>query len=262
MIGAIKSLFTPPRPVEFTAPMEIDRPTYAVGDVHGRFDLLAPLIRAIAEDAEKLSARPRLVFMGDYVDRGEQSRQVLDYVFELAGPDAARTDGDVVMLRGNHEEMLLEFLEEPERGGARWLRNGGLQTLLSYGVGGVSAGSADPAALQRAAEELRAAMGPLPARLESLPIRAQFGNVHFAHAGADPALPLDQQSERALVWGTQAMLREPRRDGMWVLHGHYVVDEADALRGRIAVDTGAYFSGRLTAARLMDGAIDFIEVGD
>lgn len=261
MLGALRSLFSPPKPTVFDAPLRIDRPTYAIGDVHGRFDLLAPLVRAVAEDATSSTEPPRLVLMGDYVDRGERSREVLDYALDLVGDDPGTTDGDVVMLRGNHEEMLLGFLADPVEAGPRWLRNGGLQTLLSYGVGGAFTAN-DPDALAQAASALRRAMGETAEKLAALPRCARYGDVFFAHAGADPALPVAAQPERALVWGAPQFRHAPRQDGIWVVHGHYVVDEADAAHGRIAVDTGAYFSGRLTAARLRDGEVHFIEVAD
>lgn len=260
MFGIIKKMFAEPEPPRFDAPIVIDRPTYAVGDVHGRFDLLAPLVRAIARDAEESALdSPRVVFMGDYVDRGERSKEVVDYLLHLVGGNPAGVDGDVVMLRGNHEEMLLNFLSDPVSEGSRWLRNGGLQTLMSYGVGGVST-STPPEGLEDAARRLSEAMGDSAMALRMLPSSALFGDVFFAHAGGDPTVPVGLQAERALIWGASSFRSELREDDKWVVHGHYVVDEADARLGRIAVDTGAFFSGRLTAARIMDGAVEFIQV--
>jgi serine/threonine protein phosphatase 1 len=262
MRGIIKRLFGPAEVPTFDAPLIIDRPTYAIGDIHGRFDLLVPLMRAVLADAQGAGIdTPRLVFMGDYVDRGEQSRQVLDFLLDLArgnpGGAVDDTETDVVLLRGNHEEMLLDFLRDPAGEGPRWLRSGGLQTLLSYGVGNVTA-SADASALTAAASRLRDAMGPTVDALSRLPTAARYGDVFFSHAGADPGLPTQLQSQRTLVWGARAMFTDLRDDGVWVVHGHYVVDEAELTRGRIPVDTGAYYSGKLTAARLMDGDALFL----
>jgi len=262
MRGIINRLFGRAEVPVFAAPLAIDRATYAIGDVHGRFDLLAPLMRAVIEDARAAGiASPRLVFLGDYVDRGEQSRQVLEFLIDLArgdaGRDLAAVDGDVVLLRGNHEDMLLDFIASPEAEGPRWLRNGGLQTLLSYDVRGVTP-TADGPALIAAAARLADAMGDAVGALRRLPIQARFGNVSFSHAGADPDLPIQLQPPRALVWGARSMFTTPRTDGIWVVHGHYVVDEAEAVRGRIPIDTGAYFSGTLTAARLVGDQVTFL----
>lgn len=257
MRGIIKRLFGPEEVPVFDAPLVIDRPTYAIGDVHGRFDLLVPLMRSVIADARDAGVTsPRLVFMGDYIDRGEQSRQVLDFLLDLSR-DPGDTEGDVVLLRGNHEEMLLDFLRHPAEEGGRWLRSGGLQTLLSYGVGGVTA-SAEAGALTQAAAQLAEAMGDQVDALARMPLQARFGGVFFAHAGADPTLPTSVQSPRTLVWGAKNFFTDLRDDGIWICHGHYVVDEGELTRGRIPVDTGAYFSGKLTAVRLLDGTARFI----
>lgn len=237
----------------FEAPLDIDRPTYAVGDVHGRHDLLERLLDLIREDvAAEGYDRPRVVFMGDYVDRGEQSAQVIAEI-----RDILEGTPETLALRGNHEEMLLDFLQEPELHGPIWLRNGGLQTLMSYGIGGLTA-TADAETLAEAARRLDVAMGPDLQFLRGLPTHAVFGNVLFAHAGADPELPVEMQSERALLWGAPRFRREPRWDDIWVVHGHYITPEAVPELGRIPTDTGAYFSNRLTAARLANGEIAYL----
>ncbi len=236
----------------FDAPLVIDRPTYAVGDVHGRHDLLTALLGMIRDDAAAEGyVRPRVVFMGDYVDRGEDSARV---VAEIRG--ILEGTPEAIALRGNHEQMLLDFLEEPELRGPLWLRNGGLQTLLSYGVA-ISA-TAEAEVLVDAARRLALAMGPDLPFLHSLPTHAVFGKVLFAHAGADPELPVDMQSDRALLWGAPRFLREPRWDGLWVVYGHYITEEPSPEMGRIPTDSGAYFSNRLTAARLADGEIAYL----
>lgn len=239
----------------FDAPVSIDMPTYAIGDVHGRADLLEQLLGAIDQDA-KDRAFPawRLVTMGDYVDRGEQSAQVLARLRGILAHGGWR-DGpaEVVALRGNHEEMMVAFVDAPAEAGARWIRNGGLQALASYAVGGVTP-NMEGEDLVAVAARLAEAAAPDIALLRTLPAWTRFGNVIFAHAGADPELPPELQSDRTLIWGTSRFFSLPRKDGMWVVYGHYVVDEAAAAGGRIAVDTGAYYSGVLSAVRLEDGA--------
>jgi serine/threonine protein phosphatase 1 len=245
-------------PRGFDAPLEIDRPTYAVGDVHGRFDQLERLLARIAEDAAARALQaPRLVLMGDYVDRGEQSAEVLSRVQGLLRRPEGAGFGEVIALRGNHEAMMLEFLEEPTRGGPRWLRNGGLQTMLSFGVGGVQL-SSEGEELEAAAERLAAAAGGLTEMLRALPSWTRHGNVLFAHAGGDPETPPELQGESTLIWGTPRFFQHARSDGLWCVHGHYVVDEASAAQGRISIDTGAYATGVLSAVRLEEDRAEFL----
>lgn len=237
-----------PGPKTFEGALEIDKPTYAIGDVHGRDDLLARLLDTIEADAAAQGHEDwRLILMGDYVDRGEQSAEVLSRLRRMLAGDGPAPE--TLALRGNHEDMMLGFLEDPEREGPRWLRNGGLQTLLSYGVGGVTL-AADEDALRDAAERLAAVAADDLPPLRALPVWLRFGTVLFSHAGADPELPPDLQSERTLTWGTPRFFQLPRKDGLWSVYGHYIVDEAGVSQGRIAVDTGAYYSGVLSAVRL------------
>lgn len=232
----------------------IDRPTYAVGDIHGRADLLEAMIGVIGRDAAaRGDGAPRVVFMGDYVDRGDHSRQVLERLHDLPG----ETGWEIHCLRGNHEVMLDEFLTDPERAAPRWFRNGGLETLLSYQVGGVGPG-VGLGALTDARDRLAERMGPIRGWLDGLLPKYGAGSVFFAHAGADPADPVDLQSEHTLYWGMPGFLQTPRQDGIWVVHGHYIVDQAHAAPSRIAVDTGAVYSGQLTAARIEDGSVTFL----
>lgn len=235
------------RPV-FDTPLASAGPVYAVGDVHGRADLLARLLARIDEDRAARGGG-EIVFLGDYVDRGDHSREVLDLLLERA----ERAEPPVCLM-GNHERMLLDFVDEPESG-RRWLRFGGLQTLMSYGVTVVGqAGDLTPAR-----DALVETMGPhLPFLQERLKLSHRSGNVLFVHAAADPAAAPESQPEGTLLWGAPGFESTPRTDGVWVVHGHTVVSAPRAQAGRIAVDTGAYFSGRLTAARIDGDALDFI----
>lgn len=214
---------------------------YAIGDVHGRDDLLGRLLSSLDP------ALP-VVCVGDYVDRGEESAAVLRRL----------SQSSYTCLMGNHEEMLLRFLDDAEAEGRRWLQNGGLQTLASYGISGVTPLST-PEALRTAAMDLKTAMGDdLIAWLRERPQWFRNGNVFVVHAGADPARPIAEQS-RSLTWGHPSFQTSPRRDGLWIVHGHTIVEAANAKSGRIAIDTGAYATGRLTAARIDVGAVTFAD---
>jgi serine/threonine protein phosphatase 1 len=214
---------------------------YAIGDIHGRADLLAILLRAI--DADISASRPkdrRLVFLGDYCDRGPQSDKALELI-------CARAElGDTVVLRGNHDQAILDFLADPASGGDWWLRSGGRETLAAYGV--AASGGDDLFAL---AGRFRRAM---PARhlrlLAGSRLHHAEGDFFFAHAGVRPGVPLASQSPTDLMWIRDAFLgwREPF--AKVVVHGHTPVAQADLRPNRINVDTGAFVSGVLTCVVL------------
>ena len=232
-------------PARFDAPLAPERPLAVIGDVHGRDDLLERLLARVAERLPEA----QVVLVGDLIDRGEASAGVLRRM---------SSRGDAVCLRGNHEAMCLEFLDEPERYGPRWLFNGGLQTLAIFGVGGVSERSRGEA-LREARDRLAAAMGgALTAWLRGRPLWWRSGNVVVAHAGADPARPVEGQEEEALLWGHLRFGEMPRVDGLWVVHGHYILPRPVVEDGRIGVDTGAYATGRLTAALIGAGGVEFV----
>ena len=260
MLNLIRKLRRRPEPVTFAAPLDPGRLVYAIGDIHGRHDLLAPLLDKVLADAEGRADRDaedsgpvRIVFLGDYIDRGEGARQTIEMLRAFAG----RGDAEAVFLMGNHEQMLLRFLEEPSAG-ARWLRYGGLQTLLSYGVRGVTS-LTDPEDALRLRDEMVSALGADIDFIESLGTSHRAGNVLFTHAGADPGAPPEEQDVNTLLWGSERFQQVDRADGVWVVYGHFIVDEPFASRGRIAVDTGAYFSGRLTAARIAGDGVSFLQ---
>lgn len=231
-------------------PVAPEEPVYAVGDLHGRVDLLTEMLERL--DADMLSRgrdEAQVVFLGDYVDRGDHAAEVLEWMHWLSWEYAGR----VVCLKGNHEAMMLDFLVDPEGRGPRWLRNGGLQTLASYGIGGLTE-RAPAGELLMAAERLRAALPEgLEDWLRGLPLTWGSGNLVCLHAAADPAQPIEAQDPATLLWGHRDFLSGVRSDGVWIAHGHTVVDEPEAVAGRIAVDTGACFTGRLTAAAVYPG---------
>ena len=238
-----------------------DRPLYAIGDIHGRADLLQQLFDLIDTDQRSSGLeQPLAVFLGDYIDRGGDSRRVLQTLQTMqrsleADPES---EGEMLCLMGNHERMMLDFLDTPREAGPRWLRNGGVATLDSFGIDGVPE-DAPPEVLEAARDALAEALGEddpdgTAAWLRAMPMIAQSGNVALAHAACDPDQPIDAQLPATLLWGHASFLTRPRTDGMWVVHGHTVVTQPNATQGRIAVDTGAYFSNQLTAAILAPGA--------
>lgn len=240
----LSRLLTPPPATASLAPR---RPLYVVGDIHGRLDLLDDMIGRILSEAP---AEMDLVFVGDYVDRGPDSAGVIRALRCL-------TDNphmNVTCLRGNHETMLLRFLDAPHSG-AHWLRHGGRETLKSYGLKDPGH-DPDPHSLL----DLRHAFATAMPRgeeafLRGLPISFQSGNVFVSHAGADPTRSLSAQPTEALLWGSSTMMKQPRDDGAWVVHGHYVEDHAAAHDTRIGVDTGAFYTGRLSTARITPGTL-------
>ncbi|WP_372922144.1 metallophosphoesterase family protein [Roseovarius sp.] len=226
----------------------------AIGDIHGRVDLLRELDGLIEAQC---SGWP-VVFLGDYIDRGEQSREVLELLMSVS----AESTPSVTCLMGNHERMLLEFLNDPAAYGPRWLRNGGLQALASFGVAMPRGDSKDPAVFENLRDRLSDAMGDRAiAWLRTLPLTWRSGNVWAVHAGADPALPMIEQTEDVLLWGHSAFRKTLRTDGQWVVHGHTIVDAAQIEGGRIALDTGAYATGRLSAAGISADGVDFMRTG-
>jgi serine/threonine protein phosphatase 1 len=221
---------------------------YAIGDIHGRFDLLMKLMNIICEDALARADHRQtcFIFMGDYIDRGEETAEVLETLNRMAEFRSKH----IVFLRGNHEAALQHFLESPADA-AEWLDFGGLQTLLSFGIKPprFGAGHKD---LERVRDELASRVSDFGPLLGALVNVYRSGNVVFAHAGIDPATPLEDQSEDTLIWGHPRGLVDQPIKGIGVVHGHY--DDASAVSrpGRICVDTGAYYSGILTAVRLDD----------
>lgn len=226
---------------------------YAVGDVHGRADLLQALFRRIEEDARESEATPHLIMLGDYVDRGFQSRQVIDF---LMSDQLSRFE--TYFLKGNHEEALLRFLEQPEHG-PEWANYGGRETLVSYGV--------RPPRSLTMNDEWHAAHQQFQEKfpeehlhfMRALDLSVRLGDYGFVHAGTRPGRSFDEQEEHDLLWIRDEFLKAGERDDVVVVHGHTPADDAYSDFRRINVDTGAYFSGRLTAVRLEKDQISFLK---
>jgi serine/threonine protein phosphatase 1 len=219
---------------------------YAIGDVHGRADLLKSLLPRIDADLERRPAdRPLEVFLGDYIDRGPCSREVLEI---LLGRNRGR---NAVFLKGNHETYIGEFLRNPAML-AEWRHVGGLETLLSYGLH--PSLNPDPNQQLRLAAELGEIL-PIRHRnwLRGLPISFTCGDYFFAHAGARPGVPLARQSPSDLLMIRDEFLQCAEDFGKIVVHGHTPVAEPEFRSNRINIDTGAYVSGRLTCL-VLEGA--------
>lgn len=239
---------TEPPPIACEQTLLPSAPVCVIGDVHGRHDLLVRILLQV--EGMLADGGGQVVLVGDYIDRGEESAAVIDHL--MGRPE-------LVCLMGNHEAMCLAFLDDPLGNGARWLRNGGLQTLASYGVGFDSGGAPSADGLVRLRDALALAMGD--ARIDwmrGLPLIWQSGNLVVTHAGADPGLPIEAQEARSLLWGHEGFARQARTDGLWIAHGHVIVDAPLAAAGRIAVDTGAYATGRLTAALVNRDGVGFV----
>jgi len=248
-----------PAPATPDAPQPLV-PVYVVGDLHGRSDLLERMLTKIDAHVGAVAARdPHVIFVGDYIDMGPDSARVLDRVRELQ-TDFPR---NVTCLMGNHERMMLDFLDDPVTRGPRWLRSGGRQTLDSFGVhtSNLDLNLSSPA--ETFAEIGAALEKRLPAGLHDwlsrLPLKWSSGSLWVVHAAADPHHRMEDQSPRVLLWGHPEFQARGRADGIWVAHGHTAMEAPEFADGRICVDTGAWETGRLTTCAVHpDGSATFL----
>jgi len=224
------------------------RLVYAIGDIHGRADLLGDLHAMIADDLARRPGRQgTVVYLGDYIDRGMQSRGVIDTLLDRPVPGAR-----AIHLSGNHEAMLLEFLASGA-GGVNWLYNGGNTTVFSYGVR-LKAVPVEDADLTETRAELAAALGSRHLDFfRGLGRWHEEGDYLFVHAGVRPGVALAQQNPLDLMWIRDDFLRHEAPFGHTVVHGHTVTSEVDERPNRIGIDTGAYITGRLTCLVLEGG---------
>ncbi|MCZ6587076.1 MAG: metallophosphoesterase [Alphaproteobacteria bacterium] len=218
---------------------------YAIGDIHGRLDLLQRLEAKIQHDAAGLGADRRLIVcLGDYIDRGDNSYGVIEHLLQEPPESFER-----ICLTGNHEAYLVRFFDDSTVAAA-WLDNGGRETLLSYGVPPPARPDHDGAseALQT---ELLACLPPShEAFLRTLALSHREGDYLFVHAGVRPGVPFDRQDPHDLIWIREEFLNDGRDFGAVVVHGHSIRLEPDNLTNRIGVDTGGYATGRLTCVVL------------
>ncbi|HTI66938.1 MAG TPA: metallophosphoesterase family protein [Caulobacteraceae bacterium] len=235
------------------------RLVYAVGDVHGRYDLLTAILGAIATDArDQVADEPAmLIFCGDYIDRGPQSAEVVEALTWLGN----RPDFEVRLIKGNHEQALLRFLDRPEEADD-WIRFGGAETLLSYGVQPPRV-QEDRAAFVAARDGLLGNMPPPHLDLlQHLEPMVCVGDYAFVHAGIRPGAPLAEQHEDDLLWIRDAFLDAPGPFEKVIVHGHTWTRGLQVLEHRIGIDTGAYATGILTAARLHHDSLAIFDTSD
>lgn len=215
---------------------------YAIGDIHGRADLLARMHAMIEADrrADPSDRQDFLVYLGDYVDRGFESRRVLDLLLDEPPEDATR-----VLLIGNHDLWFREFLKDPTLG-VDWVKHGGDATLLSYGARLDL--TLDEAQRFRAAQAQ--ALERVPERhvelLHDLELAFSLGDYFFVHAGIRPGVPLEQQTSEDMLWIREPFLGHAGELTKVVVHGHTVEAEPVTRRHRVGIDTGACYTGRLT----------------
>ena len=216
-----------------------DTRIYAIGDVHGRADLLNEMFAAIDETLISFPvSNPIQVLVGDYIDRGPNSRDVIEALITRA------REHQMVYLKGNHESYALQFLSDPALL-PEWSEVGGINTLMSYGV--------NPSLKQNAEEQRKAAdafgAALLPSHLafmRNLALTYSCGDYFFTHAGVRPGIPLAQQSEHDLLWIRDDFLLHEEDFGKIVVHGHTPAKMPEVRANRINIDTGAFATGRLT----------------
>lgn len=216
---------------------------YAIGDIHGRVDLLQTLHQKILEDAASApsAVTKAAVFLGDYVDRGLNSKEVIDLLLDRPLPGF-----ETIHLKGNHEQAMLDFLKDASIGPS-WLRFGGNETLYSYGV---RVPSEIPAA-ERPRQLQIALSEALPQThvtfLSELRLSLIIGDYAFVHAGIRPGIPIENQVPEDLLWIRKEFIESKRNHGKIVVHGHTITREPEICPNRIGIDTGAYASNVLTS---------------
>lgn len=218
---------------------------YAIGDVHGRLDLLQRMHSTIQTEIERdQPADWRIIHLGDYVDRGPNSKGVLDFLAEQLRRDARN-----IALCGNHDAGFLNFLDNP-RAHSLFARFGGRETARSYGV---DADFSSDAFAQSAANSLREKLPAEHVALLSSPFSVSFGDFFFCHAGIRPGVALEAQTPEDLMWIRDDFLDFPGLHPKIIVHGHTPQPDPELLPNRVNVDTLAYQSGVLTAL-VIDGA--------
>lgn len=225
---------------------------YAVGDIHGRLDLLNELLARIDDDMSSRPAiRPVSIFLGDYIDRGPSSRETIDRLIAHAETNES------VFLKGNHEQIAISCLRD--RGlFERWMRLGGLETLMSYGI--TPGPLSDDRQIVRLQAAFHDALPPSHFRFfRDLQNSFACGDFFFAHAGVKPDVALSRQKESDLLWIRQEFLSSSGDFGKIVIHGHTPAREVEVGPNRINIDTGAFATGRLTCLVIDESSLSVID---
>lgn len=228
---------------------------YCIGDIHGRADLLNELHEKILVDAEGFAGDKLIVYLGDYIDRGLQSKAVIDLLINhpLEGFQS-------IFLRGNHEQILLDFLNLDPSIVLQWFNFGGQATMLSYGVSvtGIPVG-----------EKIKQLQSDLADKLpddhlhfiNQLKFYYENGGYFFVHAGVKPKCPLIKQQAGDMMWIRDEFLSSTFQFEKMIVHGHSIVDQPEQKINRIAIDTGAYISGCLTSLVLEGHSRRYLQTG-
>ncbi|WP_170965899.1 MULTISPECIES: metallophosphoesterase family protein [Rhizobium] len=224
-------------------------PTYAIGDIHGRYDLLLKAEEAILQDGTRLPGQKLIVTLGDYIDRGPESAQVITHLMEPP-PDGF----DRICLAGNHEIAMLDYVDGwlPYDD---WMRMGSAESLKSYGLDPEHLPLVFPSGAQLDAFLRQSLPHTHIDFMRALPIMLDTPSVLFVHAGIDPMLPLSAQTEEDLVLIRHRFLESRVPLPKLVVHGHTPSDEPDIRPRRLNLDTRAFRSGRLTVARFWQGRV-------
>jgi serine/threonine protein phosphatase 1 len=240
-MGAVQNLFSRLRQLPSTAPGER---IFAVGDLHGRLDLLRDLLERLKQDvAHRVPSPTRLILLGDMVDRGPSSRQLIECVQRLQ-----KNTSGVIALCGNHEDMLLQSAAGNGTVQQVWIDNGGDETLRSYSIEPSVFLNLTPAVRGRV---LTRTLGEETIRwLNSLPLSYRSGDYFFCHAGVRPGVALEDQRREDLLWIRKEFLVSRRYHGAVIVHGHSETNRVEMRRNRINIDTAAYVSDELTALGL------------
>lgn len=232
---------------------------YAVGDVHGCFDLLVELLQRIENDnAARPPAETHIVLLGDFVDRGPGSAQICDLLFSMAGSPRFHA------LKGNHEQAMVDVLHGVQASLRFWLQYGGVETAQSFGCDPhlVARACIDPRVGNDLIAQLRTRVPEeMTAWLHNLPAYLEIGDYLFVHAGVRPHVALDQQSVDDMLWIREPFLDSRAHHPWMVVHGHSEVDEPDIRANRIGIDTAGYRTGRLTAIGLEGSERWFLSTG-
>ncbi len=256
MIRKLRQIFgnTPPRMLDQA---RHEGNVYIIGDIHGSFNLLKGLERKIFADGGNHGRESLLICIGDMIDRGPDSFAVLEHMMQPPPYGFQR-----VCLMGNHEEMMLNFLDSPAKANA-WLEFGGYETLASYGLFDSEIRLAQGNARKMKLLLARAIPQKHQAFLRSLPHIIKLNNFIISHAGGNSAKPFDQQSVQDLLWGADNFFKAVPLGDKTIIHGHYIVERPQHSGGKVAIDTGAFATGVLTAAKIgPDQSVEFMSFSE
>ena len=241
----VKTLSFPSYDAERPSAIPPGRLIYAIGDIHARADLFWALLDRIANDTSvRIGRAVTLIVLGDIIDRGPDSEKMLRTLHQLA-----QTRDNVIVIRGNHEQMLLDVLDGSYDALVLWLRHGGREFLRSFDI---DEALMDPDRMRELTDALhRAIPQAIIAWLRSLPLQICIGDYLFVHAGIRPGVPLNEQTATDLLWIRDEFRAYDGPHPAVIVHGHTIVEAGpELLRYRIGIDTGAYRTGVLTAVGL------------